>query len=659
MKENKPDKLEKAVSWLFERQHDDGYWNAHLETNCCMEAQWLMACKFCDIENEKNGDIIKYILNSQRADGSWDVYFQSENGDVNTTLECYFALRLFGFGKDDSRMKSAREWLLRNDWYRHIRVFTKYWLALFGEWDWNDTPALPPEIIYFPKWFPFNIYRFSAWARATIMPLCVVTSQKPVKIIPQEMRIDELFPQGRTAVKNLKKREVDVSLISLKKFFFAADKVFHFFNEKSKNNALRKRAIKDAMQWILNHQDDDGFWGGIQPPWIYGIIAMHIQGFPMTQENMAKALNAINLHWTETTEKGMRIKASESPVWDTMLAANALIDAGVGAKNAKLSKAVDYLLENENRNYGDWAETVGREVEPSGWSFQRANKYYPDIDDTAVAIIALMKYKDILPFSDARIEKIESVVSRAAKWIIAMQSKNGGWGAFDKDNTTEFVTKIPFCDFGEVLDPPSVDVTAHVVEALLKCGYSTNDEFVKRGIYFILGEQESDGSWFGRWGINYVYGTWCAMTCLKAAGFDYDSPIISRAAKWLVGKQNGDGGWGERASTYMQPNVRCASTASQTAWALIALTSFDTPYKKEILAGLDFLKRTQTDEGTWNESEYTGTGFPGYGLGAKVDLRNGCPLPQGKELSRGFMLRYGYYCHYFPIVALSREKLLQ
>ena len=648
--------LEKAVLWLESKQLPEGYWNAHLETNCCMEAQWLMACKFCGIESPKNAGVVDYIVNSQREDGSWDVYFGAENGDVNTTLECYYALRIFGFDRDAPRMKAARDWLLKHEWYKHIRVFTKYWLALFGEWPWEETPALPPEIVYFPKWFPFNIYRFAAWARATIMPLCIVSSKKPVRRLAPELRIDELFGVGRTAAYAYKNTSGETLKFSLKKFFLTADKVFHFYNEKSKKSALRRRAIKDAMRWIIDHQDDDGFWGGIQPPWIYGIIAMHVEGYPMSQENMAKALNAVNTHWTETTPKGTQIKASESPVWDTMLAANALLDAGVGADDAALSKAIDYLLENENRHYGDWAEKVGRTVEPSGWSFQRANKYYPDIDDTAVAVMVLLKYKKLLADSDAKAAKIGEVVERAAKWLVAMQSKNGGWGAFDKDNTTEFVTKIPFCDFGEVLDPPSVDVTAHVVEALINAGYSPKDDCVSRGIYFILSEQESDGSWFGRWGINYIYGTWCAMTALRAAGFSFDSPAIARAAKWLVGKQNADGGWGERASTYMQPKAESVSTASQTAWALIALTAFETPYVNEIRRGFDFLKSTQTEDGTWIEAEYTGTGFPGYGLGAKVDLRNGAPLPQGKELSRGFMLRYGYYCHYFPIVALSKEK---
>ncbi len=651
----KNEHLKRAVDYLNALQYPEGYWNAQLETNCCMEAQWLMACKFCDIDFEGNPEIIRYILNSQREDGSWDVYYNAEKGDVNTTLECYFALRLFGKSPDEEYMKKARAWLVENNWNKHIRVFTKYWLALFGEWKWKYTPALPPEIIYFPKIFPLNIYKFAAWARATIMPLCVVTSQAPVMELPEELRMRELIPAD--ADETFFNPNTDKPpLASFERFFKFSDRILHFWNEKLRNSSFRKRSIKKCMQWILEHQDDDGFWGGIQPPWIYAIIAMKLEGFDLKQQNMASAIQALNLHWTEKTEKGLRIKASESPVWDTMLAANALLEAGESPDAPELSNAIEYLLQKENRHFGDWSELMGRKVEPSGWAFQRENKFYPDIDDTAVAICVLKKYQNLLASDDPRRAKISLACTRAEKWILAMQSKNGGWAAFDKDNTTQLVTKIPFCDFGEVLDPPSVDVTAHVLEALVRCGLPTDNEALKRGLDFIFAEQEDDGSWFGRWGINYIYGTWCVLTALSVCGFKSSDPRIAKALSWLISKQNEDGGWGENAGTYMQPHAKGNSTASQTAWAIIALSAFETEYTKEIERGIKYLKDTQNAEGSWDEYEYTGTGFPGYGLGAKVDLREGAPLPQGKELSRGFMLRYGYYCHYFPIVALSTQK---
>ena len=654
--------LDKAVEWLLDKQQEGGFWNAEVETNCCMEAQWLMAIYFCGIDHHKKQGVIDYILNCQREDGAWDVYTDAPNGDINTTLECYVALRLSGFSKDGEVLTKARAWLLKNKWHKHIRVFTKYWLALFGEWKWEHTPDLPPEIIYFPKWFPFNIYNFSAWARASMMPLTIVSAIKPVKELPPELRLDELYPEGREAVDYRLLRDEKISKVSWKKFFLTSDRLLHVYTKLSKNSRIRKHAMKSAMEWILSHQDDDGYWGGIQPPWIYGIIAMHILGYSKNQVNMARALNAVDLHWSEKTPKGIRIKASESPVWDTMLSVNALLEAGLTPSCKKLSNAVDYLLNMENRHYGDWSNLVGRKVEPSGWSFQRSNVYYPDIDDTAVAMLALKKFKRLLPSYDQRAARIDAALRRAANWIIAMQSKNGAWAAFDRDNTKAIITKLPFCDFGEVLDPPSSDVTAHVIEALVNCGYDRKHPVLQRALEFLYKEQESDGSWFGRWGINYIYGTWCVLTALAAAGDTKQDEHIKRALNWIYSRQNRDGGWGESAASYMAPlsaGDDAKSTASQTAWALIALLNFEDKLNPAIKRGIEFLKSTQFEDGSWYENEFTGTGFPGYGLGAKVDLRAGKPLPQGKELSRGFMLRYGYYCQYFPIVALSLAKKTQ
>ena len=648
--------IDKAVENLAKQQSPQGYWNAQLETNCCMEAQWLMASVFCGIEYERNAQIAEYIINSQREDGSWEVYKNAVNGDVNTTLECYFALRLLGTDPQCEMMSKAREWLLCNKWQYHIRVFTKYWLALFGEWDWEATPALPPEIIYFPKWFPFNIYRFAAWARATIMPLCVVTSQRPVKMMPGALRMDELFPEGRKYKLYSRRKHGKKNKLGLDNFFLAADRLFHFYNKKGVNFPIRRRAIKDSMRWILDHQDDDGFWGGIQPPWIYAIIAMHLEDFPGRQARINKAVNALNLHWTEMTPLGRRVKASESPVWDTILALTSLLDAGFGPDNSAVALAVEYLLNKENRHYGDWSETVGKDVEPSGWAFQRENKFYPDIDDTAMAVIALKRVSDS-PKCGARLRKrILDCIKRANNWLLAMQSKNGGWGAFDRDNNTSLVTKIPFCDFGEVLDPPSSDVTAHVLEALVKCGYPLQDPRLKRAVDFILSQQEDDGSWFGRWGINYIYGTWCVLSALAACGFTAKDDVVKKGLSFLKGKQNPDGGWGESATSYMDFKSRSSSTASQTAWAVMAISAFESEYTECAKRGADYLKSIQNPDGGWDEPQFTGTGFPGYGFGAKSDVRNGVHLPQGAELSRGFMLRYGYYCLYFPIMALSRQK---
>ncbi len=648
--------LEKAVRWMESKQFEDGYWCAPLETNCCMEAQWLMLLHFIGRSHPKTERIIKYILDKQREDGAWDVYYGSEGGDINTTLECYFALRLCGMKPDEGHMKKALAWLIKNDWTRSIRVFTKYWLALFGVWPWDKTPSLPPEIIFMPKWSPINIYEFASWARCTMMPLSIVTARRPVKPLSPEVFPSELFPDGLEKA-NFDFAKAPDKFFSWENFFLRVDKVLHTYSSV-KYKPFREYAIKLVLQWILERQDADGFWGGIQPPWIYAIIAMNVEGFAEGQPNYAKALAAVDAHWSVDKGSMTMLQASESPVWDTMLAASALLDAGENFDTLPgLSKALDYLLEKENRHFGDWAEKV-KGVKPSGWAFERANNYYPDIDDTAVAVCALKKFIRILKPDDARIGKINEAVERAIAWLLAMQSQNGGWGAFDKDNSKLIVTKIPFCDFGEVLDPPSADVSAHVVEALSMCGYENTHPAMDAALKFLFAEQEEDGSWFGRWGVNYIYGTHAVLAGLAACGFGADDARVMKAAEWLVSKQNPDGGWGESIASYMEPDLAgkgIPSTATHTAWALIGLSSAKSErFAENIAKGAAFLKSTQDAEGTWEDPYYSGTGFPGYGFGAKADLRAGAALPQGKELARGFMLNYNYYRHYFPIMALAK-----
>ncbi len=652
--------LKNAVKWIKARQSPDGMWCAPLETNCCMESQWILAMDFIGRDDYKKPMVLEYIKSKQRKDGAWDVYFDAEKGDVNTTLESYFALRISGEDPNSEHMKKAAKWLVDNNWQSNIRVFTKYWLALFGEWRWEDTPYLPPEIIFMPPWCPFNIYDFAAWARCTMLPLSIVTARRPVKPLPENLRLDELYPKGREAYDLSLKN--DAKTFSWASIFMKVDSALHFYG-KVKKNPLKEVAIKRVMEWLLEHQDEDGAWGGIQPPWIYTIIAMHIEGYSQEQENMKRAIEAFDAHWKVEKNNTIMLQASESPVWDTLLTITALVDAGETLENSKeLQKALSYVLSKENSSYGDWAVKVGKVVKPSGWAFQRANAYYPDVDDAAVAIIALEKLKRTANPDNPVIADIDAAVRRAIDWILCMQCKNGGWAAFDKDNTRNIVTKIPFCDFGEVLDPPSADLTAHVVEALMYCGYKKDNPVIVRALEFLYNEQEDDGSWFGRWGVNYIYGTWSAVMAMAACGETTDFAPMKRALQWLVSKQNKDGGWGESVASYMEPKYSgtgIPSTASQTAWATMALIACgDKTYLPNIKRAVEFFGRTQTDDGTWSEPYYTGTGFPGYGLGAKVDLRAGKTLPQGKDLSRGFMLNYNWYRHYFPIQALGRAKIL-
>ncbi len=646
-----------AVSWLKEKQKPEGYWMGWLESNSCMEAEWLLAFYLLGIEDDvKKRGLINTILSSQRSDGSWEVYYNAPSGDINTTVECYAALRVSGFSPDHPALKSARKWILEHGGINSVRVFTQYWLALIGEWPWDKTPTIPPELIFLPHWLPLSIYEFASWARATIVPLMVLSTRRPVKRPPKENRLDELFPEGRSVIKPILK--YPENFWSWDSFFYWADKFFRRYNSFPVKPG-RELAIKLCLEWIIEHQEQDGAWGGIQPPWVYGLIALHTEGYSLNHPVMAKGLRALDEpHWSYWKGGEWHIQASNSPVWDTVLAMVALLECEPinNEMLEMLQKATKWLIEQQVFEKGDWHYRA-LNVRPGGWAFEMANRFYPDVDDTAVAIIALAKMLPYLRGKDASLAI--NAIMRAEEWIRGLQSANGGWAAFDKDNTNRLVTKIPFCDFGEVLDPPSVDVTAHVIEAFSYLGKTLEDEAIKKAIKYIRSEQEKDGSWFGRWGVNYIYGTSAVLQALSAIGVDMNEPFIQRAAKWLVEHQNEDGGWGETPASYMDPKLKGVgeSTPSQTAWALLGLMAVgNKEYNEAILKGVNFLINSQRD-GTWDEPHYTGTGFPGYGHGARTILEgNGETLDQGLELGRGFMINYNMYRHYFPLMALARAK---
>jgi squalene-hopene/tetraprenyl-beta-curcumene cyclase len=524
---------------------------------------------------------------------------------------------------------------------------------LIGEWPWSATPNLPPEVIANPRWFPFDIYNFASWARATLLPVAVLSARRAVRPLAPDRRLDELFPDGRERMDYRLPRRGP--WWSWRRVFLLSDRVLHLY-QRLGFTPFRETAINACLGWIVRHQDADGAWGGIQPPWIYSLLALNVEGYELTHPVMAKGLEALHAHWSYERGGTLHIQASESPVWDTLLTLLALEDCGREFTPA-MHRALDWVLANEVRYAGDWTRKV-KGVEPSGWAFERANLHYPDIDDTAVALIVLAR----LPRQLLDEPRIRATVDRALAWTLAMQSSNGGWAAFDKDNDRLIITKIPFCDFGEALDPPSADVTAHVLEALGLLGFDRNHAAVARGYRFLRKEQEPDGSWFGRWGVNYVYGTAAVLPALAAIGEDMAQPYIRAAADWLVAHQNGDGGWGETCASYMDDALRGRgpSTASQTAWALLALLATGSrDYERVIRRGVGFLLDTQRSDGTWDEPYYTGTGFPGYGFGARIDFRDQKTrerIAQGTELQRGFMINYNLYRHYFPLMALGRSR---
>lgn len=645
--------IQNATNWLDAEQTADGFWVGMLESSYCMEAEWLLAMHFLGYDHPRHDDIVATLVAAQRDDGSWEAYYDAPRGDINSTVECYAALRLAGYSANHEALVRARTWIFENGGLRKVRVFTRYWLALIGEWPWEHTPNLPPEVIFNPKWFPFSIYHFSSWARATLVPLAVLSSHRSVRPLPEEARLDELFPDGRD--------EFDYRLpgghplFSLKRLFLWSDRLLHWF-QQIKLTPGRSIAIRDCVEWIVRHQDADGAWGGIQPPWIYSLMALNVEGYELDHPVIDKGLRAVDAHWSYERNGTLHIQASESPIWDTLLSLLAMQDCG-REPTPQMHAAIDWLLDNEARYRGDWAQKDPH-LRPGGWAFERANLFYPDIDDTAVALIVLAK----LPLHMRLQPRIAGAIDRAVEWCLGMQSSNGGWAAFDRDNDKLVVTLIPFCDFGEALDPPSADVTAHMLEALALLGYDRSHPAIERAYQFLLAEQETDGSWFGRWGVNHIYGTAAVLPALAELGEDMTSHYVRRAARWIIEHQNADGGWGETCASYMDERLRGVgpSTASQTAWALIALLATDDQeYADAIRAGLGFLSSQQRDDGTWDEPYYTGTGFPGYGFGARLDLRDEktmARIAQGTELQRAFMINYNLYRHYFPLMAMGRAR---
>lgn len=648
-----------AADWLIEHQRPDGHWVGPAQSNVCMEAQWCLALWFLGLDDHPlRGRLARTLLNTQRSDGSWQIYYGAPNGDINTTVEAYAALRSVGYRDDDPALVRARQWIEAKGGLRNVRVFTRYWLALIGEWPWEKTPNVPPEVIWFPRWFPFCIYNFAQWARATLMPIAVLSARRRSRPLPPENRLDALFPQGREHFDYDLPKKAGAGFWG--PFFRGADKALHILQKIGPRIGfapVREAAVKHVLEWIVRHQDADGGWGGIQPPWVYGLMALHVEGYAHTHPVMAKGVAGLDdPGWRVDEGDGTWIQATNSPVWDTLLSLVAFGDGELlDTYPEAIEKSVQWILDRQVQVPGDWSVKQPH-LRPGGWAFEYANIAYPDIDDTAVALMALAPFRYQPRW---RAAGIEQAIELGVDWLIGMQSASGGWGAFDKDNNKQILTKVPFCDFGEALDPPSVDVTAHVLEGFGKLGMQAGHPSVARALAFIRREQEPNGAWFGRWGVNYIYGTGAVLPALEAIGEDMSQPYIGRACDWLRAQQQANGGWGESCASYMDPQAigRGTATASQTAWALIGLIAADRPEDREaIRRGCRFLADRQA-HGTWEEPEYTGTGFPGYGVGQSIkltDLDLSSRLMQGPELSRAFMLRYDLYRHYFPMMALSR-----
>ncbi|WP_340374577.1 squalene--hopene cyclase [Streptomyces sp. SS7] len=611
--------MRRATDFLLARQDPEGWWKGDLETNVTMDAEDLLLRQFLGIRDEATTQAAaRFVRGEQREDGTWAT-FHGGPPELSATVEAYVALRLAGDAPDAPHMAKASEWVRAQGGIAAARVFTRIWLALFGWWKWEDLPELPPELLYFPKWFPLSIYNFGCWARQTIVPLTVVSAKRPVR--PAPFPLDELHtdPDRPNPPQPL------APLHTWDGLFQRLDKVVRGYRTVAVRR-LRRAAMNSAARWIIERQENDGCWGGIQPPAVYSMIALHLLGYDLEHPVMREGLKSLDRYAVWREDGARMIEACQSPVWDTCLATIALADAGLPADHPQLVKAADWMLGEQIVRPGDWSERRPN-LPPGGWAFEFHNDNYPDIDDTAEVVLALRRVRHHDP------ERVERAIGRGVRWNLGMQSRGGAWAAFDVDNTSPFPNRLPFCDFGEVIDPPSADVTAHVVEMLAVEGLA-DDPRTRRGIRWLLAEQEPDGSWFGRWGVNYVYGTGSVVPALTAAGLSARHPAIRRAVAWLERVQNDDGGWGEDLRSYHDParwSGRGASTASQTAWALMALLAAEERDSPAVERGIAWLARTQREDGSWDEPYFTGTGFPW-----------------------DFSINYHLYRQVFPLTALGR-----
>jgi len=633
--------IARARDFLLGLQHPDGYWCGELEADSMLEADYIFLHTL--LESGDPGRLrraLTEMMRYQNGDGSWSIY-PGGPGNISLSVKCYSAAKLMGIGAHDPRLGKCREWVLAHGGVTACNTFTKMYLCALGEYDYDAVPAIPPEIVLFPKWFYFNIYEISSWSRSIIVPLAIMYAKKPFKKIPPEQGIDELFVGGR-ANSILRLRVDRKHLISWRNFFLALDRLMHW-SEAVHIRPLRKLALKRAEKWLLDRFEMTDGLGAIYPAMLNAIIALRCLGYSEDDPQVIRArdefekLGIEQPPTPEMPEPTFRMTPCVSPVWDTAQAVYALGEAGVPRNDPRMLKAVDWMLSKEVRHKGDWAVKVPN-TEPGGWYFEFNNEFYPDTDDTAQVLLALNK------IDNPRERYQLQVAERAIAWEFAMQCKNGGWGSFDKDNTKMIFQFIPFADHNAMLDPPAVDITGRMLEMLAVYGYTRQDKRVQRAIDFIFKEQEPDGSWFGRWGVNYIYGTFLVLRGLDAIGVDHLEPQVQQAAEWIRMVQNADGGWGESCGTYDEPDTRGMglSTPSQTAWALMALLAAGDDRSDSIAKGARWLLERQREDGSWDESMgegrtqqsiITGTGFP------KV-----------------FYLAYTMYRQYFPLMALTTYK---
>jgi squalene-hopene/tetraprenyl-beta-curcumene cyclase len=626
--------LEQALQALLARQRDDGHWLFELEADATISAEYALLVHYLGEKPDQllEARIARYLRRIQNADGSWPLFKQGQ-ADISASVKAYFALKMLGDDLEAEHMQRARASILAQGGAERCNVFTRTLLALFGVMPWQSVPLMPVEIMLLPRWFPFHLSKVSYWSRTVLVPLLVLNSLRPLARNPRGVRIDELFsgrarPARRPGMAPHQRR-----------FWFGVfcgvDAVLRA-SESLVPPRLRQSAIDRAERFVRERVNGDHGLGAIFPAMVNAVMMFDVLGVPGSDPTMARARAAID-RLLVVREHEAYCQPCLSPVWDTALACHALLEVGGSRALNAAARGLAWLRPLQVLDhYGDWAVRRPR-LRPGGWAFQYANAHYPDVDDTAVVVMALHRARTSfggkVPADDGTLPE-PVAIARGVEWVAGMQSRNGGWGAFEPDNMHFHLNNIPFADHGALLDPPTADVSARCLSMLAQLEGGAGSPPAQAALRYLLAEQETDGSWFGRWGTNYIYGTWSALCALNAAGLPASAPAIRRAVDWLVRIQNEDGGWGEAGDSYRidyRGHEPAPSTASQTAWALLGLMAAGATDSPAVARGISYLVRTQQADGNWPEEHFTAVGFP-----------------------RVFYLRYHGYACYFPLWALAR-----
>jgi squalene-hopene/tetraprenyl-beta-curcumene cyclase len=631
------DAMQRTADWLRGRQAADGHWRAPLEGDTILESEYLLLLAWAGrLDAPEVGGCVRRILDQQLPGGGWAIY-PGGPVDVSASVKAYLVLKLLGHDAGSPALVRARRAIEAAGGPWAVNSFTRFYLALLGQMPYSSCPAVPPEMVLLPDWFPVNLHGVSAWSRTMIVPLSLMWAFKPVREVPTDRGIAELFSADEH-----RRPPLPADRSAWARFFRGIDRMLKAC-EAVGVVPLRSRAIQACRRWMLARFDDSDGLGAIFPPIVWSIIALRAMGCEDDAPEVQEAWRQLRRLVEFEDDGSVRVEPCRSPVWDTAITLIALCESRGRPDAATLDRAVDWLLANEIREPGDWAERT--DAEPSGWCFEYANRFYPDVDDTAMVVIALATWRATVAAAhgagrigrddSARVAAVGAAMARASRWLEAMQNIDGGWGAFDRDNNCEFLCKVPFADHNAMIDPSSPDLAGRVLEAFGKIGLRVGHPAVDRAVAYVRRSQERDGAWYGRWGVNYIYGTWQVLEGLRAVGVSADDAAVQRGADWLEAHQQADGGWGETPESYADRDLAGTGvpTASQTAWAVAGLVSAGRGESLAVRRGADWLVCRQEADGTWEQREFTGTGFP-----------------------QVFYLRYHWYPIYFPLLALARVR---